>query len=295
MIHFPVLTKEVIQYLAPRKGKKYIDATVGEGGHAWLILKKIVPKGKLLGLDLNKEVLEETKKEAKKRGWEKNIVLVQESFANLEKVVKERGFCPVAGILFDLGISRWHLEKSKMGFSFLKDEPMIMRYDGNPEAELTAVKIINLWPEKEIERIIRIYGEERFSKRIAKEIVRERKKKSIINAKELTAIVLKAIPKWYQHKKIHPATKTFQALRIIVNQEPENLKQGLRQAEKILEREGRLVVISFHSLEDRIVKRFFQKSKTLEPLTKKPIRASLEEIRLNPSSRSAKLRAAIKK
>jgi 16S rRNA (cytosine1402-N4)-methyltransferase len=303
-IHKPVLLKEVIEYLNVGKNKNYIDCTVGEGGHAIEILKRNGPKGKVLGIEIDPELYKKLKKEKLER-----LILVNDSFSNLKEIVKRENFGPISGILLDLGLSSGHLEKSGRGFSFLKDEPLIMRYDWNlaksillrssrvSSKELSAEKIVNEWSEKEIERILKEYGEERFAKRISREIVRARKVKPIKTTFQLVEVIKKSVPSFYQHQRIHFATKTFQALRITVNNELENLKIALPQALEVLERGGRLVVISFHSLEDRIVKNFLKEKERegkIKILTKKPIRPSKEEIRKNPRSRSAKLRAALK-
>ena len=295
MTHIPVLQKEVIQYLDPKPNENFIDATIGQGGHTFFILRKNKPKGKVLGIDADPEQIENIKHiELKDR-----LILVNNSYANLKEIVKKHNFKPVNGILFDLGMSSWHLEESKRGFSFQRNEPLDMRYDKN-QKHLTAEDIINQWPEKEIEQILREYGEERFSRRIAKEIVEARRKNPIKSTFQLVAIIKKAVPSWYQRGKISFATKTFQALRITVNDELETIKQGLEQALDVLEKGGRLIVISFHSLEDRIVKNSFStfakgyggQERKIEILTKKPVRPSLEEIKINKRSRSAKLRAA---
>jgi 16S rRNA (cytosine1402-N4)-methyltransferase len=303
-IHEPVLLREVIEYLNVGKNKNYIDCTIGEGGHAVEILKRNGPKGKVLGIEIDPELYKKLKKEKLER-----LILVKDSFSNLKEIVKRKKFGPISGILFDLGLSSWHLEKSGRGFSFLKDEPLIMSYDWNrtksmllrssgvSSRELWAGKIVNEWSEKEIERILREYGEERFAKRISREIVRARKIKPIKTTFELVEIVKKAVPNFYRHKKIHFATKTFQALRIAVNDELENLRAALPQAIEVLEKRGRLAVISFHSLEDRIVKTFLKQKERegrIKILTKKPITPSKKEIKQNPRSRSAKLRIGIK-
>jgi 16S rRNA (cytosine1402-N4)-methyltransferase len=196
--------------------------------------------------------------------------------------------------LFDLGFSSWHLEESGRGFSFKQNEPLDMRYNTDLN-KLTAKEITNNWTEKEIEKILKKYSQEKFAKRISKKIIEQRELKPIKSTFELIEIIKQSVPSWYQHKRIHFATKTFQALRIAVNDELNNLKQALPQALEVLEKEGRLIVISFHSLEDRIVKNFLKEnSKSLRILTKKPIRPSRAEIINNPRSRSAKLRAAVK-
>jgi 16S rRNA (cytosine1402-N4)-methyltransferase len=289
-IHKPVLLKEVIEYLKVGKNKNYVDCTIGEGGHAIEILKRNGPKGKVLGIEIDPELYKKLREEKLER-----LILVNDSYSNLKEIVERENFKKIHGILFDLGISSWHIEKSGRGFSFLRDEPLIMRYDAS--RGISATEIVNRWPEKEIERILKEYGEERFAKKIAREICKERKKKKIERTLQLVEVIKRAVPKWYLQRRIHFATKTFLALRIAVNNELENLKSGLLQAIDVLEREGRLVVISFHSLEDRIVKNFLREKERegkIKILTKKPIVPSKEEIKQNPRSRSAKLRAALK-
>jgi 16S rRNA (cytosine1402-N4)-methyltransferase len=293
-VHEPVLLKEVIEYLNVGKNKNYVDCTIGEGGHAIEILKRNEPKGKVLGIEIDLELYKKLKKEKPER-----LILVNDSYTNLKEIIKRENFKNVYGVLFDPGVSSWHIEKSGRGFSFLRDEPLIMRYDWNliKEPKLTAEKIVNEWPEREIERILREFGEEKFAKRIVREIVKARKAKPIRTTLQLVEVIKKAVPSFYQHRKIHFATKVFQALRIAVNNELENLKIALPQAIDVLEKGGRLVVISFHSLEDRIVKNFLKEKERegrIKILTKKPIKPSKEEIIKNPRSRSAKLRAVLK-
>ncbi len=293
-MHLPVLKEKVIEYLDPKENENFVDCTFGEGGHTKEILKKNKPEGKVLAIEIDPDLYEKGKELEKK--FKGRLILKRGNFAELKKIVKEEKFSPVNGILFDLGISSWHLEKSQRGFSFKRDELLIMRYDKNLK-DLTPIDVLNKFPEREIEKILKNYGQERFAKQIAKEIVKERKQKRIETTFQLVQIIRKATPRWYQRRKIHFATKTFLALRIFVNQELENLKEGLKQALEILERNGKIVVISFHSLEDKIVKEFFKKAKKkglLEILTKKPETPSKEEIQKNKRARSAKLRAAKK-
>lgn len=288
MTHIPVLQKEVIQYLDPKPNENFVDATFGQGGHATLILEKNRPKGKVLGIELDPEMLERFK-------FQDRLILVNDSYSNLKEIIKKYNFGPINGILFDLGMSSWHLEESKRGFSFQRQEPLDMRF--NPKSRLQAKDIVNTWPEKEIEQILREYGEERFSRKIAKEIIETRKKNPIKSTFQLVEIIKKSTPSWYQRKRIYFATKTFQALRIAVNDELETIRQGLEQALDVLEKEGRLVVICFHSLEDRIVKNFLKekaKQGLIKIQTKKPIKPCFEEIKTNKRSRSAKLRAGIR-
>jgi len=287
-MHIPVLQKEVIQYLDPKSNENFIDCTVGEGGHALAILEKTAPKGKILGIDADPEIIKSLKLSSR-------IILVCDSFVNLKEVVEKTRFKSVQGILFDLGLSSWHLEESKRGFSFQRNEPLDMRY--NPRSPLTAARIVNYYSFQEIEKILKEYGEERFAQEIAKEIITIRKIKPIETTFQLAEIIKRATPRWYHWKKIHPATRTFQALRIAVNDELNNLRKTLPQTIEILKPGGRLVVISFHSLEDRIVKYFYREQASvnrLKILTKKPVTPSKEEMKINPRSRSAKLRACLK-
>ena len=291
MIHKPVLLKEVLEYLKPKAGENFIDCTVGFGGHAIPILKRIMPNGRVLGIELDEAVLEKLKSQISN----KRLILVQGSYADLERVAKKNNFYPVNGILFDLGISSWQIEKSGRGFSFLRDEPLDMRSDKG--SRLTAEEIVNQWPEKELVRIFQEYGEERFARRIADSICWVRKNSLIKTTQQLVEAVQRAVPAKYRYRRIHFATRIFQALRIAVNDELNNLKEALPQALEILKKDGRLTVISFHSLEDRIVKNFFREAARkdfLKILTKKPVGPDLEEIKLNPRSRSAKLRAGVK-
>jgi len=287
-MHIPVLQKEVLEYLDPKANENFIDATIGEAGHTMAILERNKPNGKVLGIEVDPELFKRVKQQDR-------LILVNDSYVNLKKIVEKYSFKHVNGIFFDLGFSSWHIEESGKGFSFQKDEPLIMRYDSGQG--LTAQEILNKWSEKEIEKILREYGGERFSKRIAREIIKARKVKPIKTTFQLKEIIEKAVPKNYERGRIHPATRTFQALRIKVNDELENLKKVLPQALEVLEPEGKLVMISFHSLEDKIVKNFFReesKKAQIKILTKKPIRPSEQEIRNNPRSRSARLRAIVK-
>ena len=286
MSHIPVLQKEVLEYLSPKPNQNFIDCTIGEAGHTLAILEKNKPEGKVLGIEWDIELYKNLSKLTINK-----LSLVNDNFVNLKEIVDREKFKPVYGIIFDLGMSSWHLEESGRGFSFLRNEPLDMRF--GVQNELTAEEIVNKWKAKDIEKVLEEYGEERFAKRIAKNIVEIRKFKPIETTFQLLDVIKKAVPGWYQHRKIHFATRTFQALRIAVNDELNNLRKALPQALEILEPGGRIVVISFHSLEDRIVKNFFANQK-FKILTKKPITPSEEEIKINPRSRSAKLRAILK-
>ncbi|MEK7503759.1 MAG: 16S rRNA (cytosine(1402)-N(4))-methyltransferase RsmH [Patescibacteria group bacterium] len=286
-MHIPVLQKEVLRYLDPKPNENFIDATIGGGGHALEVLQKIAPRGKVLGIDWTPEAIRELKTYQKDMP---NLILTCDNFANLAEIVKQYKFNKVSGILFDLGYSSWHLEGSERGFSFQRKEPLDMRY--NTQNQLTAEKILNYWSKFDIERILREYGEEKFADKIAENIVQERKTRVIENTLQLVEIINQSVR---GRQKIHPATRTFQALRIAVNDELNNIEKVLPQALEILEPGGRLVVISFHSLEDRIVKNFLKNnSLKLNLLIKKPVVPAWQEIRINNRARSAKLRAAIK-
>ncbi len=293
MIHTPVLQKEVLNFLEPEPNENFVDCTTGGGGHAMLILKVIVPSGKVLGIDWDREMIKSLRLAIQNTEFQNRLILVCDNYANLKEIIEKNNFGPIHGILFDLGLSSWHLEKSKRGFSFQDDEPLDMRY--NPEvSEIKARDILNSWPEDDIGRIIREYGEERFAKKIARKIIEHRKANSIKSTFQLLKIIKMVVPSWYCRKRIHFATRTFQALRIATNSELENLKEALPRALDVLEPNGRLVVISFHSLEDRIVKFFFRekgREGLVKILTKKPVRPTPGEIKLNTRARSAKLRA----
>ena len=285
-MHIPVLLKEVIEYLNVKPDSNYIDCTLNGGGHTREILKKT--NGKVLGIEIDPEIFEKIEKEKIER-----LIPVNNSYVNIREEAEKNNFNNIYGILFDIGMSSYHVDEAERGFSFNKDEPLIMNYSTG----LTAEKILNEWKEEEIEKILKEYGEEDFSKKIAKKIVEKRKGGKIKSTLQLVSIIREATPEWYHHSKTHFATRTFQALRIKVNNELDNFREALPEALNLLEKEGRLVVISFHSLEDRIIKEFLkekEKEGKVKIITKKPIVPTDEEIALNPRSRSSKLRAAIK-
>ncbi len=271
--------------LKPESGGTYVDATIGLGGHAEEILRHI-GEGRLIGIDRD----EETLKMAESRLSDKRVILKRGRFSDISTLITETGISKADGILFDLGTSMFHLKTPERGFSFLSEELLDMRMD--IKQSLTAGNVVNKYPEKEIDRILWEYGEERLSRKIAKAIINYRNKKKIETCAELSDIVCSV---YKGRGKTHPATKTFQALRIAVNDELNELRKGLDASKGILKSGGRLCVISYHSLEDRIVKNFMRDSRKegiFNVLTKKPLVASYEEIRLNPSARSAKLRGA---
>ena len=293
-MHIPVLVREVTEYLNVQPGKNFIDGTCGTAGHTLAILAKNYPNGRVMCFDWDRESLDRAKEiiAAKGKGLLSRVTFINDSYANLSAAVSREKFGPVQGILLDLGMSSDQLEMSGRGFSFLRDEPLDMRYSLNQK--LTAREILNHWREPEIARILKEYGEEPLARKIAEEIVKNRRIKLILKTTELVNIVASAVPRKFQHARIHFATRIWQALRIAVNDELGNLQRFLPQAVDILNSGGRLAIISFHSLEDRIVKNFFRdlsKNNKAEILTKKPITASGEELDKNPRSRSAKLRA----
>ena len=313
-MHTPVLLHEVIKFLDPKPGEFVIDGTVDGGGHATEIIKRISPAGIFLGIDWDEEVIANSKLPAFAKATagrqianNKNIVFVHGNYADLPEILKERRLDKADGLLLDLGFSSEQLENSGRGFSFLHAEPLLMTYDRNQKP---VKEIINELSEEKLEGILREFGEERFAKQIVKAIVVQRKIKPIESSGELSNIVKKAVPQNYDRARqslrsrrwqagrgrIHPATRTFQALRIYANAELANLEKILSATPEILKAGGRIIIISFHSLEDRIVKNYFKKmyrENKLKILTKKPVQASAEEVKANPRSRSAKLRAAV--
>ncbi len=286
--HTPVLINEVIDLLDIRKEDTVMDCTVGEGGHSEKILSLVNKFGHLYGIDRDKEALDTAKKRLS--SIKTNFTLIHGNFADILNITKEHNITRVNKIIADLGISSLQIEIEERGFSFKREGPLDMRM--NREERTTALEIINSFPEYEIADIIYKYGEERFSRKIAKKIVNYRKSKTIKTTTELAEIIKKAYPhKW---QKIHPATRTFQALRIEVNKELENLEKFLESFPQILAKNGRIAIISYHSLEDRLIKTYFKQNKELCILNKKVIKPTPEEISQNPRSRSAKLRGAEK-
>lgn len=287
-MHIPVLLGEVIEYLDPKPGAKIIDGTFGIGGHSRAITEKIMPGGKVLGIERDLEMI-----------WNagelpEGIKLIHGNFRYLRDLATANEMADADGIILDLGFSSFHVDRSGRGFSFRFNEKLDMRYDTSHDEELTAEFIVNKYGEEDLVEILKTYGEERLARKIAQGIVETRKKQPIKTTFELVKVIGDSVPAGYKKGRIHFATRTFQALRIATNDELDGLEAGLSQVQDILKPGGVIVVISFHSLEDRIVKNFF-KSPVFEKLTKKPIQASEEEIKNNPRARSAKLRAAMKK
>jgi 16S rRNA (cytosine1402-N4)-methyltransferase len=287
-MHIPVLLNELIDYLNPKANENFIDCTLNGGGHTKAILEKIKPNGKVLGIEWDKEIFENIKKQNIER-----LIAVNDSYINLKEITEKNNFKNVSGIIFDLGMSSYQIDESERGFSFLKNQPLIMTYG---DAQKTAKEIVNEYEEEKLEKIIREYGEEKFSRKIAKKIVLTRKIKPIETTHDLIEIIRQAIPGNQGHQKIHFATRTFQAIRIETNQELENIQTALPQAIDILNPGGKLAVISFHSLEDRIVKNFFKdqaKQGKATIITEKPIIPEEKEAQANPRARSSKLRIII--
>ncbi len=293
-MHIPVLKSEVLKYIDPEPGRQFIDCTINGGGHAQAILERTGSKGSLLGIDLTPEFIEQLKKKKDKENWD-NLKLVQGNYNQLTEIAYRNDFYPVHGILLDLGFSSNHLEEIERGFSFEKDQRLDMRY--NPEQKLTAAEIVNKKTKPELEELFFKFGEEKHTAKIVEEIIKARQKDPIKTTDQLVSIIKRAVPEYYQKRRLHPATKVFQALRIAVNKELQNLEEVLPQAMALLKKGGRLVIISFHSLEDQRVKRFFKEQEELgviSVLTPKPISPHDEEVQNNPRARSAKLRACQK-
>src|SRR3989339_560812 len=291
-IHRTVLLNEVIEGLNLNPKSLVIDCTFGGGGHSLEMCKKY-PGIKIIALDQDQSVF--SAKGGLASGWEGcNISFVNDNFRNIDKVLEKEGKREVDGIIFDLGLSSDQLENSGRGFSFLKDEPLLMTMKENPSRDtVTALDVVNTWSEKSLADIIYGYGEEKFSRRIAKGIVETRQKKKIETTTELVEIISQAVPAAYRRARLHFATRTFQAIRIAVNDELGSLEQGLSKGFDALKIGGRIATISFHSLEDRIVKRFYKKKVTEgkgKLVNKKIILADNSEIKNNPRARSAKLR-----
>lgn len=293
-VHKAVLSNETIQGLSANITEKhadviYLDGTLGGAGHAMLMAEKFSGNINIIGLDRDEDALEMAKDILSEKA--SKVILENENFRDLDKVLDKHGIKTVDMILLDIGISSDQLDTAGKGFSFLRDEPLLMTM-GDPEKYyFTAKDIVNKWKEEDIANVIFGYGEERFARKIAKAIVSYRYKKEIETSAELAEIVKNTVPAFYRRSRIHPATKTFQALRIAVNDELESLKQGLSKGYERLKPGGRLAVITFHSIEDRIVKNFFKSiGQSAKIITKKPIRPTEDEINKNPRSRSAKLR-----
>ena len=293
-MHLPVLLSQVLQYLDPAPGDTILDATIGGGGHAAEILKKISPGGRLIAIDRDSEAIERTSQRFKNQK-DNEIIFINDNFRNIDRIVEKTGIAGIDGAVFDFGISSFQVDEGRRGFSFLRDGPLDMRFD--PGQKLSAFEVINRFGREEITEIIREYGEERHAKLLASAICADRQKKKIGTTGELTDIILKTVGKKYSRQRIHPAARTFQALRIFVNDELSSIEEGISKTISQLRPGSRICVVSFHSLEDRIVKNIFRdtaRSGTIGILTKKPLYPDQKEQKENPRSRSAKLRVAEK-
>jgi len=291
--HTPVMCGEVLEYLNLSPGKLIVDATVGTGGHTERILERILPGGGLIGIDRDESSLSIAKKRLERFGSASQ--LIQGNFSDLDLLLEKLNVRSVDGILFDLGISSYQLQDPARGFSFQKEGPLDMRMD--KESYISAYDLVNNLNEEELSSLLWNYGQERWHSRIARFLIKERERQPITTTLELADIVLKSIPSRYRyrHYRIHPATRTFQAIRIAVNRELEILETAVNKAIALLEKKARICVISFHSLEDRVIKFAFRKAQDeglIDIVTPKPLTPARLEILANPASRSSKLRVA---
>lgn len=298
------MAAEVIRYLAPRCGSVYLDGTLGGGGHSRLILDASSPDGIVIGIDRDPAAIAAAK--AQLAGYGERFIAVKDSFDNLDAVAQKLGFAALDGLLLDLGVSSHQLDSAARGFSFRLEGPLDMRMD--PEAETDAAWLVNNASAKELEQIIREFGEERFAGKIARQMVSDRLTKPFETTLELAELVYRAIPRRFHEERIHPATRTFQALRMVVNDELEQVRKGVLAGLNMLASGGRMVVITFHSLEDRMVKKLFKdaasgcncpprfpvcvcnKTPLGRLLVSRPVVAGADELAANPRARSAKLR-----
>lgn len=318
--HIPVLLKEVLQYLDPKPGQSFVDATLGGGGYTTAILEKVQPDGKVLAVDMDQDAVENFKDQIfPLRGitqrvtnsWGAGAVVVHGNFGQIDKIVHHHNFQNIQGIVADIGLSSYQLDQSERGISFQKNEPLDMRFDRSQNLR-NAKLIINTYTQEELAKIFREYGEEPFTKQIVKKILDKRSEHEIKTTTEVFDLIREGLPKPVKHKASDSARRIFQALRIEVNQELQNLEEFLPKAFSLLVPGGRLVVVSFHSLEDRIVKQYFNglskgcvcpidfpqcicgKSPQGKVLTKKPVTAGEHELRQNSRSKPAKLRVVQK-
>lgn len=289
-MHLPVLLRETIEYLDPKAGETILDATAGGGGHAEEILKRISPGGRLIAVDRDPAAIERVK--ARLEGVGGEVIYANDDFRNVDRILADAGIAGVDGAVFDLGFSSYQVDEAEKGFSFLKEGPLDMRFD--PAKGVSAREVVNRFSRDEIAGIIRDYGEERHARKVAAEICSSRKRKRIETTRDLADIVQAAIGGWYRRQRLHPAARTFQAIRIYVNDELGAAEEGVKKALDLLNPGGRICVISFHSLEDRVIKNVLRdasRAGKISLLTKKPLVPSEQEVAENPRSRSAKLRA----
>ncbi|MDD2703185.1 MAG: 16S rRNA (cytosine(1402)-N(4))-methyltransferase RsmH [Candidatus Omnitrophica bacterium] len=291
--HTPVMIQEVLHYLDPSPGKIFVDATVGTGGHSVEIAERIAPNGRLICIDRDEDSLGVARERL--AGFGDMCSFRYGNFLDVDKILEDLGISKIDGILFDLGISSFQLDNPRRGFSFREEGPLDMRMDRN--SYISAYDLLNNLNEEEISNILKVFGEERWHNRIAHLVVTERERNPISTTSQLSGIVLKAIPRRmrYMHYRIHPATRTFQAVRIAVNRELEALETAMQKVIDFLDKGARMCIISFQSLEDRSVKLYFRKLMSLQVikiLTPKPLTPMKTEIADNPRSRSAKMRVA---
>jgi len=293
-LHTPVMVEEVLEYLNPRPGQVIVDATIGTAGHSERILECIRPAGRLIGIDRDEDSLAVARERLRK--YADSCEFVYGNFMDIADILKRLNIKKADGIIFDLGISSFQLDDPQRGFSFQYEGPLDMRLDRN--SYISAYDLVNNLNEDEISDLLWFFGQERWHNRIARSLVRERQHHPIATTSELSQIVVSAIPHRYRHYRIHPATRTFQAVRIAVNRELETLKVAIERAVEVLAKKARMCVISFHSLEDRIAKHSFREFSSrgeITIITPKPLVPSLSEVEMNPSSRSAKMRVAERK
>ncbi len=290
-IHTPVLLAECLQFLAPTTGKVYVDGTLGLGGHSAALLAGSAPDGRVIAFDWDEEAIQRSS--LRLVAFTDRLTILRRNFADMSEALAELGVAAVDGILLDVGLSSLQLDDAGRGFSFRQNELLDMRMDRR--GKLTAQSLLASCREEELADIFYYYGEERQARPIARRIVEQRAKETIRTTGQLAELVARAVPKRFHPKKIHVATRVFQALRIAVNSELENLARAVEQGVGCLKPGGVFCIISFHSLEDRIVKRKFKENKLLEILTNKPISPASDELATNPRSRSARLRVAKKK
>jgi 16S rRNA (cytosine1402-N4)-methyltransferase len=306
--HEPVLLQEALQFLDPKSGQNFVDATLGGGAYSLALLEAVAPQGRVLSIDLDQEALRNYQSVTTNHKQQKNAIMAQGNFADLDKIVVNHQFGNIQGIVADIGLSSFQLDASDRGISFQKDEPLDMRFDLSDQGS-DARFIVNNFSEEELIKIFREYGEEPFAKQIARNVVKVRSNQPLQRTSELVEVIKASLPKPKQHAWASSARRIFQALRIAVNHELENLQAFLPKALDLLSPAGRLVVITFHSLEDRLVKQFFTeaskgcicppdfpycqcgRSPAAKILTRKPVTASVEELEKNPRSKPAKLRA----
>ena len=288
--HAPVLPEAVLAQLQPRPGAVFVDATAGRGGHSALLLPRLLPDGRLIAIDRDPEAVEQTR--ARLVEFVPQVAVVQGDFRDLPGLLAAQGLAQVDGLLADLGMSSPQVDDPARGFSFLREGPLDMRMD--PAQPLTAAEIVNTWREGDLEQLFRTLGEERFARRIARRLVTMRRTDPLRSTTHLAACIAAAVPAAARHGRLHPATRCFQALRMAVNDELGSLGALLEALPQVVRPGGRAVIISFHSLEDRLVKHAFlagQREGHWTVLTRRPVRPSDEDTAQNPRARSAKLRA----